>query len=277
MARSESIHHDAPASLRKQCERDRFSLVLTRDAVREVDRAAIEDYAIPGIVLMENAARGLAEAAVDMLDRGRLRNQESVAGDEAAFAALHTQPSPHVLIVCGGGNNGGDGYALARHLHNAGAACTLLPISEPKPGTDSASNREICRRMKMREVAVDERASLDEEPIDLIVDAIFGTGLDREVTGTPSEMIEWINQRRVPVLAVDVPSGLDCDTGKIHGTSVRASMTVTFVALKPAFQQLDAQKLLGEVRIADIGVPRELAERHGQRLPAPRGVLSSEF
>lgn len=244
--------------MRKRMARERLSFVLRRDGVRAVDLAATRDYAIPGIVLMENASRGLVQAAIDMLDRASAV-EESTDSDRPR----------HVLVVCGGGNNGGDGYALARHLHNAGAAVTIMPLTETKPGTDARTNREICQRMNLREIPATDRDSLADERIDLIVDAIFGTGLDREITGTWREIIEWINKQHAPVLAVDVPSGLDCDSGEVHGACVQATLTCTFVALKPAFQQLDTQKWLGEVRVVDIGAPRELVERHGQRLPEP--------
>lgn len=269
MSPNDAIDRDSPASLRKRGERDRYSIVLTRAAAREVDRAAIESYAMPGIVLMENAARGLTEAAIDLLDQYS-RGRQKPEGDGTSANG------PQVLIVCGGGNNGGDGYALARHLHNAGIVCTLVVLSDPKPGSDAAINRDICRRMKLPEVAADAWASLTEQRVDLLVDAIFGTGLDRDVSGRAREVIEWINERRVPVLSVDVPSGLDCDTGRTHGVCVRASMTVTFAGLKPAFQQLDIQKLIGEVRVADIGVPRELIEHYGQRLPSPPGAADTD-
>jgi NAD(P)H-hydrate epimerase len=242
---------------RRHWKRTKPAYVLTCDAVREVDRAAIEDFSIPGIVLMENAARGLAQAAIDLIER------TVPARDEAGEARV-----PRVLIVCGSGNNGGDGFALARHLHNAGLIVAILPIGEPRSGSDAAINREICRRMNLHEVAKHERDEAFGRETDLIVDAIFGTGLDREITGPPREIIERINSRHAPVLAVDVPSGLNCDTGETLGVVVTATMTVTFVALKPAFQMLETQRVLGEVRVVDIGAPRDLIERLGTRLPA---------
>jgi NAD(P)H-hydrate epimerase len=102
----------------------------------------------------------------------------------------------------------------------------------------------------------------------VIVDAIFGTGLDREVRGRARDVIEWINAADRPVLAVDVPSGMDCDTGEPLGVAVRASTTVSFVGYKPGFNQLAAQPLVGEVVIGDIGSPRELTEKYGTPLPA---------
>jgi NAD(P)H-hydrate epimerase len=223
-------------------------LVFDRDSIRAVDRAAIDEHGIPGIVLMENAARGLCDEAMKMLD---------AAGEI----------SPLVLIICGAGNNGGDGYAMARHLHNRGVDIVLVAIAEPRPDSDAAANAATCRNMDLPVLpsnAVHEFAAANH--ISLIVDAIFGTGLERPVTGRAAEMIDWINRARPPVLAVDVPSGIDCNTGEALGTAVKATRTVTFVGHKTGFSELHAQKLLGEVVVVDIGAPRELTERFGRRL-----------
>jgi NAD(P)H-hydrate epimerase len=215
--------------------------VLDRDSVRAVDRAAIDEYGIPGIVLMENAARALAVEAV----------------------ALMPKTAGLVLIVCGSGNNGGDGWALARHLHNAGSDVRITPLGEPREGGDAAVNCQICRKMKLREIiAGDLTAYLAD--CDLVVDAIFGTGLDRPVTGVAASAIESINRSGRLVLAVDVPSGLDCDTGKPLGSTIRATRTVTFVARKPAMNVEAAGAYTGAVVVADIGAPVELLERFGR-------------
>jgi len=227
-------------------------LVFDREGVRAVDRAAIEEYGIPGMVLMENAARGLADHAVAMM--ANLADQ----------APEHARPV--ALIICGSGNNGGDGYALARHLHNRDEQVLIAPLDEPKAGTDAWINREICRRMNLPQIDLDGLfAMADLGDIGLIVDAIFGTGLDKPVSGKAARVIEWINARKRPVLAVDVPSGLDCNSGRVLGKAVRAMKTVTFVGLKTGFIGLDAQSLLGEVVVADIGAPIELLERFGKR------------
>ncbi len=218
--------------------------VLDRDSVRAVDRAAIEEFAIPGIVLMENAARGLAAEALSMLD-GLVADAE-------------------VVIVCGSGNNGGDGYALARHLHNAGARPVLVALGEPRSGTDAAANRAICEHMGLRIKAADALA--EHAGCRLIVDALFGTGLDRPVTGEPAEVIDWMNQSGRPVLAADVPSGIDCNTGKPLGLAVRATATVTFVAMKPGFLEPEGRTYAGRVSVADIGAPAELVARLGRPL-----------
>jgi NAD(P)H-hydrate epimerase len=218
------------------------AFILDRASVRSVDRAAIEDYGIPGIVLMENASRALAREALGMLE-------------EAAA------PGGTVLIVCGSGNNGGDGWALARHLHNAGARTVVAVLGEPRPESDAGINCAICRKMGIAEISIDELDAYAGAA--LIVDAIFGTGLDREVKGRAREVIGWINEAGRPVLAVDVPSGLDCDTGRPLGVAVRAAVTVSFVGYKPAFNALQAQPFIGRVVIGEIGVPRELIERLG--------------
>ena len=211
--------------------------------MRAVDAAAINEYNIPGIVLMENASRGLADQALLMLKDA----QTSIA---------------KVLIICGSGNNGGDGYALGRHLHNAGVKVTFVQISKVRENTDAATNRNICVNMKMREITFEDIDS--HTNCDLIVDAIFGTGLDRPVAGLAGEVINWINQQKSPVLAVDLPSGLDCDTGKPLGVAVKADCTVTFVARKPGMLAQGAEDYLGKVSVASIGAPIELIERFGR-------------
>jgi NAD(P)H-hydrate epimerase len=210
------------------------NVILSRAQVREIDRMAIEDYGIPGIVLMENAARGLANVALDMLEDA-------------------THEPPHALIACGKGNNGGDGYALARHLTNANVKVTIASLGDPRPEGDAGINAAICRKM-----AIDTRSLAevdDASSYDLVVDALFGTGLDRAIEGPGAEAIEWINASGVHVLAVDVPSGLDCDIGAPLGPVVKSQKTVTFVAMKPGFTLVQASPYLGEVIVVDIGAP----------------------
>ncbi len=222
-------------------------LVFDRRAVRAVDRAAIDEFGIPGIVLMENAARGLADRAMQMLE---------------------SSPGAHrVLIVCGSGNNGGDGYAVARHLHSRRVEVAIASLGHPNEKSDADINRGICERMRLP--IVDASQLRDADDFALIIDAIFGTGLDRDVSGGAARVIQWINNAERPVLAVDVPSGMDCDSGRALGACVRATSTVTFVGLKPGYLELDAQKLLGEVVVADIGVPQELLVRFGRRVAIP--------
>jgi NAD(P)H-hydrate epimerase len=215
--------------------------VLTREQVRAVDRIAIERYHIPGIVLMENAARGAADVASQLCD-------------------------PHdgsVLILCGGGNNGGDGLAIARHLGNRGHDVTIGLCTEPeKYRGDALLNWQIVQAMKIECLPYTSAFQRTEKDLVLIIDAIFGTGL----TDPPRPPFEDIVNRtrksaEVPwcnVLAIDIPSGLDCDTGKPLGPyCITADHTVTFVAQKAGFLNPDSKQFTGDVTVADIGCPRE--------------------
>jgi len=212
--------------------RRRTSLVLDRAGARALDQAAMTTYGIPGIVLMENAARALLDVAVDMRPDGDARC---------------------VLIVCGAGNNGGDGWALARHLRNAGVEPVVYATKDPRPDSDAGINCAICRRMGITETASPNAAG----DIGLIVDGLFGTGLDRPVTGAALACIEWINAHPAPVLAIDLPSGLDADRGVPLGACVRATRTVTMAGVKAGFLVPGADAWVGAVSVADIGAPRE--------------------
>jgi NAD(P)H-hydrate epimerase len=213
-------------------------LRLTRAQVREIDRRSIEQYHIPGIVLMENAARGAAEVACGLL------------GGEAR----------RVMIVCGAGNNGGDGLAIARHLHNRGHQVLIAATIDPETiQGDARINFEIVRAMGLIRVLAPD-AALTDPSVDLIVDAVLGTGLHGPPRSPSGEVIQAINRTAAPKLAIDIPSGLDCDTGEPLGACVRASRTVTFVAEKAGFANPASKAFTGEVIVADIGCPRELIE-----------------
>lgn len=249
---SERIDERHSVEARAESTDDDFH-VFGRDQIRAVDHAAIHEFGIPGIVLMENASRHAADVCFDLLE-----------GID----------DPRVLICCGPGNNGGDGFALARHLCNAGVPCRLVLThpSERYEG-DARINLEIAQRMAIPMITLDQSdsaATLDAlDRTDLIVDALLGTGLDRELGGVVAHVVNWINQRRAAddapmVLAVDIPTGLDCDTGRVLGTCVTADVTITFVGLKRGFLELDAQARLGEVFVGDIGAPSSLCERFGE-------------
>ena len=217
---------------------------LTRKQVRDVDRRAMEQYQIPGIVLMENAARAVAVVAWDMLGRR--------PGD--------------VLILCGGGNNGGDGLAAARHLHNRGAAVSIgLTTDAKKYQGDALVNWNIASAMKIPSGPF-EAAMLGRRPA-LVIDAIFGTGLSEAVREPFPEIFAAVNGAGIAVLAVDVPSGLDCDSGRPLGACIKADRTITLVAPKIGFAEPEAQAFLGEVVVGDIGCPPELIEAVAMDLP----------
>jgi NAD(P)H-hydrate epimerase len=214
-------------------------LRLTRDQVRSIDRRATEEYHVPGIVLMENASRGVADAA------------------ERFFLP---RPS-RVLILCGGGNNGGDGLAAARHLHNRGHAVTIGLLTDPtRYKGDATTNWDIVQSMRLPASAFDA-AAIRATRADLILDAIFGTGLTDSPRDPFPQIVNAIQDHGAPILAVDLPSGLDCDTGRPPGACVRATRTVTFVAEKTGFANPEARQYAGEITVADIGCPRELIEQ----------------
>ena len=208
---------------------------LTRKQSREIDRRAVEELHLPGIVLMENAARALAAAAAQMLDGKR-----------------------RVLIVCGGGNNGGDGYAVARHLHNCGAGVSILATKKVEElKGDAGTNARVAAAMELSIQSATPEAVRAAE-VDLVIDALLGTGLTEPPREDAVGLIEAMNAHPAAVLAADVPSGLDCDKGRPLGACVRADRTVTFVAEKAGFGAASARDYLGEVSVGDIGVPPEL-------------------
>jgi len=211
---------------------------LTRAQVREVDRRAVEHYHVPGIVLMENAALHASDLAWEMLGRA---------------------PAP-VQIICGGGNNGGDGLAIARQLHNRGTPVFIGLATDPvNYKGDALINWRIVSAMGLRHAPATPEL-VQEHSRDLIIDAIFGTGLSEPPRPPFDELAKAINDDTGAVLAVDVPSGLDCDTGQPLGPCVRANVTVTFVAEKVGFNEPVAKRFLGDVVVGDIGCPLELIE-----------------
>lgn len=214
---------------------------LTREEVREVDRRAIEEYGLPGLVLMENAGRGAAELLIRRSEPGR------------------------AVICCGKGNNGGDGFVIARRLEVAGWRVEVLLAADPKEITgDAAVNYQVALRGGIPiERCPEDRQELAERfrGADWIVDALLGTGTSGGIREPYASIIDAINSSGRKVLAVDLPSGLDCDTGKTLGPCVRADLTATFVARKVGFAVPSAKPFLGEVHVIDIGVPRRLLER----------------
>jgi len=225
-------------------------ITLSRDQSRHVDRLAVERYGIPSIVLMENAAINATAAILDELGE---------AGDGAAEFSTLT-----VAVLCGGGNNGGDGYAVARHLHNLGVDARLYAAKDPGGlDGDAAVNHAICERMGLPIEPVLDGPAIDAAKAawaeaDGVVDALLGTGFSGEVREPLATLIAAVAELdRTPVIAVDAPSGLDADTGEPSNATVRADLTVTFVARKRGFTA-DAERWTGRVVIGDIGVPPAL-------------------
>lgn len=273
--------------------------VLSRDAVRQLDRTAIERFGIPGLVLMENAARGMVEILLDWLKRDRLKNEGSSA------------PFPTILIFCGTGNNAGDGLAAARHFQLRGVPYRVIFCADPaRLRGDALFQYELAQKLQIPmvsilpdlpvsiqldalaadvETAAETKTSAETESAAFpavgkgglcLVDALLGTG----AVGVPRfpmpEVIAWMNARRklgTPVLAVDVPTGLDCETGFPFASgsagdcsAVRASLTVTFAAAKPGLVLPHAREFTGTLYVSDIGVTPD-ALLQAEQMQAERG------
>ena len=172
-----------------------------------------------------------------------------------------------VVICAGGGNNGGDGFVIARHLENRGCAVRVLLFCDPdRVRGDAAVNLHVLQAAgtplsiycgPLDEGEIDRRLA----EADWIVDALLGTGTKGAAREPMAAVIRRINAAGKKVLAVDLPSGLDCDTGEAVGACVRADRTATFVARKIGFDAADSQRWTGEVHVIDIGVPRAMLER----------------
>ena len=208
------------------------------EEMRLLDSIAINEYSIPGIVLMENAALAC------------------VSEIEKHFENLHKLS---VAIVCGKGNNGGDGFAIARHLFNKG--CNLdvfLTLGEPSSG-DSRTNYDICKKMDIN--IIDCPDDCDFKCYDLIVDVIFGTGFSGAVKENHKQVIDKINESDSFVLSVDVPSGIDAENGQISNVCVNADVTVTFGAYKTGLLMYPAADFVGDVVVSDISIPNAAFEK----------------
>lgn len=215
---------------------------LSREQVRRVDSLASEKFHIPGIVLMENAGRGAAA----LLAATRIRGP--------------------ILICAGKGNNGGDGFVMARHLSNGGHEIRVLLFADPATlRGDAAINYRILAASGLAIQVYTERTPAktlrgEFTTASWLVDALLGTGFQGTVREPWATVIEAMNDSGTPIFSVDLPSGLDCDTGTTSGACIRATQTATFVARKIGFDHPAAQGWTGRVDVVEIGVPLRLLE-----------------
>ncbi len=214
---------------------------VTVAAIQKLDTMAIGKYHVPSIVLMENAGKAVAVEAVRLLKK---------------------IPRPHCTVVCGLGNNAGDGLVAARHLFNAGVQVNVFLAGSPeKLKNDAAANYRILVNCGYRIKPVQKITAAFKNELkrtDLIVDAIFGVGLNRTVDNPFACVIEALNGSGQKILSVDIPSGLDGTDGFIYGTCVKAYKTITFSCLKKGLVKKDGPKYAGWIEVADIGIPRRL-------------------
>ena len=231
--------------------------VVSSEQMRALDRCAIEEFGIPGLILMENAGRSVFEVAAELLEEGVKANR--------------------VAVVCGQGNNGGDGFVVARHLHNAGAQVRIFYFGDRERAKgDALTNLLIAEKMGLdidysRDVS-SLRSAVKES--DLVIDALLGTGTKGELKGEAAEVVGAMNLGRSGLLiAVDIPSGMDADTGALLGpteglaqSAVIADTTVTFGFCKIGLVTQPGADFAGDVIVADIGIPRKVdAEKIGTR------------
>ncbi len=227
--------------------------VCLAQEMRNIDRIAIDSYQIPGIVLMENAAL----SCVDVL-----KNDFSLK--DKSFC-----------VVCGKGNNGGDGLAIARHLYNAGARVEIVLVSGSEYSGDAKINYDIADSI---DINIEEISNIDEfihtvTNCDVIVDAILGTGAKGEITGLLFDVINTINAIDKYILSVDVPSGINSDTGEVLSVAVRATRTVTFGAYKRGMFLYPAADFTGDITVAPISIPQSVIDAQGINV----NVTDAEF
>jgi len=210
---------------------------ITTKQIQKLDDIAINQFGIPSIALMENAGRQTAIEAIKMLKRIK---------------------RPKVCVVCGMGNNAGDGFVIARHLINAGIGVNVWLLGDPKKlKKDALINYRILKKCKYP-IRVGARRAVPVRNYDLIIDAIFGVGLNRKIGAPFKNVIECINRDAKKILAVDIPSGLDGTTGKTFGVCIKANKTVTFSFAKKGFLIGQGPKQVGKIIVVDIGIPEKV-------------------
>lgn len=232
--------------------------ILNKEQMQEADRITISDYGVPSIVLMENAALSVVKII------------------QEKFPEIGS-----VAVLCGKGNNGGDGLAIARHLFNKGYNVKLYLFSKLKNlKGDPKINLNICQKMGIEIKPITNQKLFYEtlpELMDfpILVDALFGTGLEKPLEGFWAEVVETINSIHSIVVSVDIPSGLNSSTGEIQSPAIKAHTTVTFGAYKIAHIFPPASNYCGKVYLFEIGIPKELLSNLSKLYLSNRNVLSS--
>jgi NAD(P)H-hydrate epimerase len=218
---------------------------VTASEMQALDQMAIHEYAIPSLLLMENAGRGVA----DIISR----------------EAKQLRPSSFKsLILCGKGNNGGDGLVAARHLANRGFGVEIVLFVNPANlKEDPAVNFSIVSRMKIPFFLVLEKGDVAGlrtrlQDADFVIDALFGVGLKAPLTDIFLDTVYTLNGSGKKVISVDIPSGLDADTGRVLGAAVKAAVTATLALPKKGLYEREGPIYAGEIQVVDIGLPREI-------------------
>jgi len=218
---------------------------VTANRIREIDRQAQERFGIPSIVLMENAGIALTREILSFIERKNISIKKTA-------------------VFCGKGNNGGDGFVVARHLHCLGIKADVFVLA--KSG-DIKKGDPLTNLMSVRKFGITIKDLVDSKALkrlrrrfsyDLIVDAIFGTGFSGMLPVHIAQLITFLNSTELPVFAVDVPSGLDATNGKVYDACVKATVTVSFGLPKTGFLKADGPKYTGELIVRNISYPQSL-------------------
>jgi NAD(P)H-hydrate epimerase len=215
--------------------------IVSASQMKRLDALAVKRFGIPALILMENAGSAASEEVLKMLPR------------------KSTRP---VAIFCGYGNNGGDGFVCARHLINKGIKVWVYLVGKEKKFSEDAKiNYNILCKMKQKFKFIKTVGELDKikkeiNKCRLIIDGIFGIGLNGELDAFYQELFKMLNSSKIAILALDVPSGLNADTGKPLGSAIKASRTVTFGFVKKGLIKKEASKFTGKIIIANISLPR---------------------
>lgn len=216
---------------------------VTSAEMKKIDQTARDKFGIPALLLMENAGRAAAHEALSILKRRR---------------------SGRISILCGYGNNGGDGFVAARHLLNENMKVDLYLIGRAKPLSPEAKvNFDILKKMGLKVMRIyrsrqAQALSQKIKKCGLAIDAIFGIGLRGRLDIFYQVLFENLNSCGVPILAIDIPSGLDADTGSVLGSAIKAKYTVTMGLPKKGFRRKNAKKYLGKLTVADISLPKKI-------------------
>jgi len=236
--------------------------LLYADQMKDIDRRATEDYLIPSLLLMENAGIKVLETVKGIM--GNLSKTK-------------------VTILAGKGNNGGDGLVLGRHLINAGALVDIYLLGESQNlSSDAYANYLILEKMKANLFPLSVDKNFDRLMItllssDLIIDAIYGIGFRGSLDDFETRVIQMVNLSKAPIVAVDIPSGVEADTGKVHGTAIKADYTVTFARPKMGQILEPGQDYMGKLIVADISIPVALLEDPALQLNLIDKALVSNF
>lgn len=207
--------------------------LVSAKQMRNIDAISINKYKIPGIILMENAGRVIAD-----ITQKELKNKK------------------RCIVFCGSGNNGGDGLVAARYLFNRGYKTEIVLVKNAnKYKGDPKTNFEIIKKLKIPVKKYSDKLKINT---DIIIDALLGTGTKGEISGIYKTVIDKINNSKKPVISADIPSGLDADTGKSLGTTIKAKHTVTMGLVKRGLIRTPAKKFTGKLLVAEIGIPKQL-------------------